>query len=106
MIEASSETRTRTALPNEVTSQVVLKLVDKYPKPSGVSSMQNMGNSVLFSDDATVQTVRGWLDSTKLKKMTARKYGMDLPNDLRLECEIDKSTYGIWAVHFTLYKLS
>jgi hypothetical protein len=89
----------RQPLPQEYLSQVAKVLVDKYPKPAGVIMMQNMGAGVLFSDDAGVEDVRGWLETTKFEKVSARRYELRVEkNDVLIRAEIDRSTYGVWAV--------
>jgi hypothetical protein len=91
-------------LPDSYVSQVAKILVEKYPKPTNVSMMSNMGNSILFSYDAKVEDVRKWLGNTKFRRVSARRYVFDAPNGIFVEAEIEKQTYGFFTINFNAKK--
>lgn len=91
----------RSLLSEDYVSKVAVTLVKKYPGLSETSTPVNMGSTLLFRTDTKVEEVRKWLDTTKFKKVSARKYAMDLPDGIRTEAEIDKSTYGYYAILLT-----
>jgi hypothetical protein len=81
---------------NEQLSKAAAALAAKYP----LDGVQAMGPAVLFPDQYGVEQVREWMGRTRFVKKGARMYLMEVKGVL-IRAEIDRSTYGVWAVLLT-----